>query len=208
MEVDYEIKVGKGINCHAGRQEVGRCRTWGKSEESIIWSGWSRQVGRSSWLKTQGSFYQKSKTGLWTQEEGEAPGTPPAKSCQLIGFAPKPRVGAPRLGNPVSVTDRAIRALQNWIKQEANGFYRDLLLSALKDIQNVVIAKVILCLQNLSSKMATKWFHYCLVPNSRVINQWVLTVPTPLFENTPSGWVDIQTHHWVLHLQHFFIFQI
>ena len=98
MKVDYEIKVGKGINCHFGRQEVGRCRTWVKSEESIIWSGWSRQVGRSSWLKTQGSFYQKSKTGWWSQEEGGSTRHTPGKILPTNRFCPQTKGCCPTSG--------------------------------------------------------------------------------------------------------------
>ena len=55
--------------CHAGCQEVGRCRTRGECEQSVPrrwWSKWARYGGGGSrpGIETQGRRDQKSKTGV------------------------------------------------------------------------------------------------------------------------------------------------
>ena len=46
----------KGLGCHAGHQEVSRCRTAGDSN--------CMQVRNPPWLESQGTCHQKSNTGV------------------------------------------------------------------------------------------------------------------------------------------------
>ena len=56
------MHVGNATGYHAGRKEVGRCRTRGESEASLAYRRGSMIKGFTPGLETQGRRHQKSKT--------------------------------------------------------------------------------------------------------------------------------------------------
>ena len=57
-----QVRGSKWLGCHAGRQEVGRCRTRGESEE---WRTGKKACKRDHpGFETQGRRHQKSETGV------------------------------------------------------------------------------------------------------------------------------------------------
>ena len=58
------MHVGNATGYHAGRQEVGRCRTRGESEASLAYRRGSTIKGFIPGLETQDRCHQKSKKGV------------------------------------------------------------------------------------------------------------------------------------------------
>ena len=57
-----QVRGSKWLGCHAGRQEVGRCRTRGESEEKCAGKKACKRVHPG--FETQGRRHQKSETGV------------------------------------------------------------------------------------------------------------------------------------------------